>query len=158
MQQTKTSGLTLIEILIAMSLLAIMTGFVVSSLAGSFQITRASRKALDATASVQRVVEEIRGQWQTRALFDNSCATIDLTPDASPFLTLTATRLYLTSSATASTAAVATNITTTGCASFSAPAAGTTCPVSMQRVVIVASDNTDGNKILGNATLDVVCP
>ena len=156
MQQTRTSGLTLIEILIAMSLLAIMTGFVVSSLAGSFQITRASRKALDATASVQRVLEEIRGQWQARALFDNSCATIDLTPDASPFLTLTATRLHLTASATTVPLAVATDILTTGCGTFSAPS--TACPVSMQRVVIVASDNTDSNKVLANATVDVVCP
>lgn len=141
-----------------MSLLAIMTGFVVSSLAGSFQITRASRKALDATASVQRVIEEVRGQWRTRDLYNPFCATIDLTPDAAPFLTLTATNLSLTASAGTVTAATPQNLLVTGCAvaPFASPAPA--CTAAMRRVVVTAIDNTDGNKVLANATLDVVCP
>ena len=157
MEQTKTSGLTLIEILIAMSLLAIMTGFVVSSLAGSFQITRASRKALEATASVQRIVEEVRGQWQLRDRFNPFCAVVDLSPDASPFLTLTATSLNLTSSAGTVSGATPQNLVTTGC-SVAVVSPAPACSAAMRRVVVTAIDITDSNKVLANATLDVVCP
>lgn len=157
MERTKTSGLTLIEILIAMSLLAIMTGFVVSSLAGSFQITRASRKALEATASVQRIVEEVRGQWQLRDRYNPFCATVDLTPDASPFITLTATSLNLTARAGVVTAATPQNLVITGCA-VAAVSPAPACSAAMRRVVVTAIDNTDSNKVLANATLDVVCP
>ena len=140
-----------------MSLLAIMTGFVVSSLAGSFQITRASRKALEATASVQRIVEEVRGQWQLRDRFNLFCAVVDLTPDASPFLTLTATSLNLTSSAGTVTGATPQNLVTTGCA-VAAVSPAPACTAAMRRVVVTAIDSTDSNKVLANATLDVVCP
>lgn len=158
MQRIRSRGLTLIEILIALSLLGIMTGFVVSSLAGSFQITRASQRTLEATAAVQRVLEEVRGQWQNRTLYDSSCAVIDLSPAASTFLTLTATRLDLTSSASASTGATPMNITTAGCPT-APPTPGSTCPATqrMQRVVITALDNTDSNRTLASASLDIVC-
>lgn len=144
--------------MIALSLLGIMTGFVVSSLAGSFQISRASRKALEATASVQRVLEEIRGQWQARDLYNPFCAMVDLTPNASSFLTLTATSLSLTASAGVVTAATPQDLVVTGCVTppFASPAPA--CSQAMRRVVVTAVDNTDGNKVLANATLDVVCP
>jgi prepilin-type N-terminal cleavage/methylation domain-containing protein len=157
-QRTKDSGLTLIEILIALSLLAIMTGFVVSALAGSFQITRASRKALDANASVQRVIEEVRGRWQVRDLYNASCAIIDLTPDSATFLTLSATSLALTASAGTATGATPTNLAITGCAIPPYASPVPVCAAPMRRVVVTAVDNTDSNRVLASATLDVVCP
>ena len=158
MQRIRSRGLTLIEILIALSLLGIMTGFVVSSLAGSFQINRASQRTLEATAAVQRVLEEVRGQWQNRTLYDDSCAAVDLSPDASTFLTLTATRLNLTLSASASTGATPMDITTTGC-STAPPTSGDICLATkrMQRVLVTALDNTDSNRKLASASLDIVC-
>lgn len=157
MRHTKTVGLTLVEILIAMSLLAIMTGFVVSSLAGSFQITRASRKVLDATSSVQRVLEDVRGQWQMRDRYNPFCAIVDLTPDASPFLTLTATNLSLTASAGTVSGALPEDLITSSCVVTPASPAPA-CITAMRRVVVTAVDTTDSNKVLARAALDVVCP
>ena len=154
MQRTK--GLTLIEILIALMLLGVLVSFVVSSLAGSFQITRENRKSLDATTTAQRIIEDIRGQWSgagTKAVYNTACANVTLTPPNVSFMSLTATQTPLALDATPTgtpTAAV-----TVPCGALSV---SPTCTSPMKRVVVVATDTADTTRVLSRVTLDVVCP
>lgn len=145
-------GLTLIEILIALALLGILVSFVVSSLAGSFQITRENRKSLDATTTAQRVIEDIRGQWNgSRAVYNTGCATLTLQPPNATYMTLSAKSSTL--DATATTAGTAGDVTACGTLSTV-----TTCVSAMKRVVVTAVDSSNTTRILARVTLDVVCP
>lgn len=148
-----TKGLTLIEILIALALLGILVSFVVSALASSFQITRENRKSLDATTTAQRILEEIRGQWGDKTVYNTGCANVTLTPPNAGFMTLTATRTDLTLAAVGTGTPAA--AVTTPCATLSA---SSTCTSAMKRVIVVATDTADTTRVLSRVTLDVVCP
>lgn len=151
MQHSK--GLTLIEIIIALALLGILVSFVVSSLAGSFQVTRENRKSLDATTTTQRILEDVRGQWNSRATYNTGCANLVLTPANATFMTLSANQQELTAAAVAT--ATPSAALTTPCGALSAT---TTCVSPMKRVVVVAVDSTNTTRTLSRVTLDVVCP
>jgi prepilin-type N-terminal cleavage/methylation domain-containing protein len=152
----RTDGLTLIEILIALTMLAIMITFIVQSLAGSFQLTRDNRRALDASAATQRLLEDIRGQWQSRTLFNENCAVLTLNPANSTFMNITAQvgTLPLGNSTTVP-AVTYTNMTTSGCST--PPALTPACGTDMKRVVVTAT-STPGTTELSRVTLDVPCP
>ena len=151
-KQHSTLGLTLIEILIALALLGVLVSFVVSSLAGSFQITRENRKSLDATTTAQRIIEDIRGQWSgSRAIYNTGCATLTLQPANATYMTLSAKSSTL--DATATTAGTAADVNTCGTISTV-----TTCVSAMKRVVVTAVDSSNTARTLARVTLDVVCP
>jgi type II secretory pathway pseudopilin PulG len=85
----RIEGLTIIEVLIALSLLGVMTSLIVSSLTGSFALTRDSRRTLDATTNLQRIVEEIRGQWRQRGFYNAGCVkNVHLNPANAAFLSV----------------------------------------------------------------------
>ncbi len=152
----QTSGLTIIEILIALAILGVMVGFVASSLASSLQITRENRKSLDATSAVQRVVESVRGQWQSRGLYGAGCADLTLNEASSNFMSITAT--VATVDTTASTVGSPTALDIVSC---NTKRTTDTCAVltqPMKRVVVTAIDTESGTKVLSKVTLDVVCP
>lgn len=150
--QTKSTGLTLIEILIALAMLGVMVSFVVTSLVGSFQITRENRKSIDATTTAQRIIEDIRGQWSDRALFNTSCANVTLSPPNAGYLTLNANQQNLTKAAVLSGSAAP---LTTPCGAL---LAGATCNAPMKRVIVVATDTAAPTRTLARVTLDLVCP
>ena len=146
-------GLTLIEIIIALALLGILVSFVVSSLAGSFQVTRENRKSLDATTTTQRILENVRGQWDSRAVYNTGCANVVLTPTNANFMTLSANQQELTPAAVPTATPPA--ALTTPCGTLSAT---TACVSPMKRVVVVAVDSADATRTLSRVTLDIVCP
>lgn len=146
------AGLTLIEILIALALLGVMVSFVVSSLVGSFQITRENRKSIDATTTAQRIVEDIRGQWRDRATFNTGCAGVTLNSANTSYMAVTANQQNLTQAAVLSGTSSA---VTTPCGTLSA---GTTCSTPMKRIVVVATDSATPTRTLARVTLDVLCP
>jgi prepilin-type N-terminal cleavage/methylation domain-containing protein len=151
----QTKGLTLIEILIALVMLGVMVSFIASSLAGSFQLTRESRKTLDATANAQRIIEEIKGQWRAPALYDNACADLTLTPQTSSFMTTTITQQNYNVNATPVTATTPANVTI----SSTCPAtASATCASPIKRIFVTTTETGTPTKVLARATLDVDCP
>jgi prepilin-type N-terminal cleavage/methylation domain-containing protein len=154
-KKLETRGLTLIEILIALVMLGVLVSFIVSSLASSFQLNRESRKSLDATANAQRIIEEIRGQWETPALYDNACVNLTLTPETSSFMSTTITQKDYNVDATPVNASAPTNITVSAACSGTALAA---CSSPMKRVFVTSTDVAVPTKILARATLDVICP
>lgn len=145
----------MIEILVALAMLGILTAFIVSSLAGSFQITRDNRIALDATAATQRLVENIRGQWASRTLFNQGCAVITLNPAGSTFMTITAeyANLQLANSGSEPTLTY-TNVTTSAC---NTPGTLPACIADMRRVRVRAVTTATPVRELSQATLDVPC-
>lgn len=151
MQQSK--GLTLIEIIIALALLGILVSFVVSSLASSFQITRENRKSLDATTTTQRILEDVRGQWNNRAIYNTGCANLVLTSANATFMALSANQQELTSAAVPTTTPV--TALTTPCGTLSAT---TACVSPMKRIIVVALDSANTTRTLSRVTLDIVCP
>ena len=154
MRQTK--GLTIIEILIALAVLGIMVGFIASSLAGSLKITRENRKSLDATSAVQRVVEAVRGQWQSRGLYGAGCADLNLNQANSNFMAITAKVITLDSSA--ATSGSETDLDTVSC---NAKRTTDTCKIlaqPMKRVIVIAMDTENATRVLSRATLDIICP
>jgi prepilin-type N-terminal cleavage/methylation domain-containing protein len=161
----RTDGLTLIEILVSLTLLAIMVTFIVQSLAGSFQLTRDNRRALDASAATQRILEDVRGQWQSRTLFNERCATLTLNPAGSTFMTLTAQVAPhpspLQNTTTNPPTLIYTNLTTTGCSTPppppTPPATLPPCVALMQRIAVTAT-RTSPTAELSRVTLDIPCP
>jgi prepilin-type N-terminal cleavage/methylation domain-containing protein len=150
-QQTK--GLTIIEIMIALALLGIMVTFIASSLASSFQLTRENRRSLDATASIQRILEDIRGQWRDPIKFDTSCAEVVLNKSTTSFMTITANYndLDRLAEATTTLASVSTAITCGGTALVK-------CSVPMKRVTLLAVDSKNASREFARAALDINCP
>jgi prepilin-type N-terminal cleavage/methylation domain-containing protein len=150
-QQTK--GLTIIEIMIALALLGIMVTFIASSLASSFQLTRENRRSLDATANIQRILEDIRGQWRDPKKFDNTCAEVILNKATTSFMTITAKYNELDRLAEPKTPLASISIATT--------CGGTAlveCVVPMKRVTLLAVDSKNASREFARAALDINCP
>lgn len=152
----QTNGLTVIEVLIALALLGVMIGFVANSLASSFQITRENRKSLDATSAVQRVVESVRGQWQSRGLYGAGCADLTLNQAGSTFMSIAAT--VTTLAASAATISSATALDTVSCSTKLTSGTCTVLAQPMKRVVVTATDTENAGRELSKVTLDLVCP
>ncbi|NJK43656.1 MAG: hypothetical protein HC933_04715 [Pleurocapsa sp. SU_196_0] len=162
----RIDGLTIIEVLIALSLLGVMTSLIVSSLTGSFALTRDSRRTLDATTNLQRIVEEIRGQWRQRGFYNAGCAkNVNLNPTGAAFLSVSvesrALELSTTTNPTDSilpvTAQSAQNVPTSSCqptvAQNTAP-----CVSAVRRVRVVTLNPLENNRELAHIELDIVCP
>jgi type II secretory pathway pseudopilin PulG len=152
----KTTGLTVIEVLIALALLGVMVGFVANSLAGSFKITRENRKSLDATSAVQRVVESVRGQWQSRGLYGAGCAELTLNQANSSFMSIAATVTVLNAAATITGSEDP--LTTTGCTALLTTGTCTALAQPMKRLIVTATDAETAGRELSKVTLDLVCP
>lgn len=152
----KTKGLTVIEVLIALALLGVMVGFVANSLAGSFRITRENRKSLDATSAVQRVVESVRGQWQSRGLYGAGCTELALNQAGSSFMAITATVTQL--NAAAEITGSASSLKTTGCTALLTTGTCTDLAQPMKRVIVTATDTETAGRELSKVALDLVCP
>jgi len=71
-------GLTLIEVLIAMTVFAVLMMVVTQSLLPLFGLTRESRLQLDANQQAQEIIEAIRSAWLDVAQYEKTCAPIHL--------------------------------------------------------------------------------
>jgi len=72
------SGLTLIEVLIAIVIFLIMLAAVSQSLLPLFGLTRNTRAQLDANQRAQQVIEAIRNAWIDADRYKRTCAPIVL--------------------------------------------------------------------------------
>jgi type II secretory pathway pseudopilin PulG len=161
----RIEGLTIIEVLIALSLLGVMTSLIVSSLTGSFALTRDSRRTLDATTNLQRIVEEIRGQWRQRGFYNAGCVkNLHLNPANAAFLSVSVESRTLELSTTNPadsvlpvTAKTAQNVPTSSCQPSAAQNTAS-CVSAVRRVRVLASNPLENNRELARIELDIVCP
>jgi type II secretory pathway pseudopilin PulG len=162
----RTEGLTIIEVLIALSLLGVMTSLIVSSLTGSFALTRDSRRTLDATTGVQRILEEIRGQWRQRGFYNAGCVkNLNLNPTNAAYLSVSAESQQLelgtTTNPTVSvlpvTAQTSQVIGTSGCQPTAAQHTAT-CVSEIRRVRVITTNPLENNRELARVELDIACP
>jgi prepilin-type N-terminal cleavage/methylation domain-containing protein len=148
----RTKGLTVIEVLIALTLLGILVSAIVSPIISSFQLARTNRLSLDATSEAQRIIETIKGQWQSPSRYDANCAVISLTSNQT--VTLAAVNSDGSANATALT------FTSSGCTTSTSPGTSA-CPATqpaLKRVSVRVVDLNNTAKVLSTISFDVVCP
>jgi prepilin-type N-terminal cleavage/methylation domain-containing protein len=152
----KTDGLTLIELLIALTIFGILSSLVVSSLTGSFQLTRQSRVTLRATTHVQRAIEEVRGQWRVPHKYDHACVDVfELTPAPSEGIALRTRFIDLDSNANPRPGNQEKEVTNPRTCS---DRASDVCESAMKRLTVVAVDAKQPEQVLAQAVLDINCP
>ncbi|MBB6096911.1 prepilin-type N-terminal cleavage/methylation domain-containing protein [Deinobacterium chartae] len=69
----RQSGLTLVELLIALTLLALLVVSVTGTLVLAFRMNRASGIQIRDTSRVLAVAEQVRGQWRDARRYDAQC-------------------------------------------------------------------------------------
>jgi len=76
-QTRHSEGFTIIEVLVAVALFAIVVLVILAPLTGLFGLTQRSTQQVSATNAAQQVIEQIRGQWLDQVKYSKSC--VDLT-------------------------------------------------------------------------------
>lgn len=66
---------TIIEVLVATALFAIVVLVVLVPITGLFGLTKRSTTQVGATNQAQQWVEQIKGQWQNQTTYDQACVT-----------------------------------------------------------------------------------
>jgi prepilin-type N-terminal cleavage/methylation domain-containing protein len=144
----KPKGLTVIEILIAITILGALLVASSGALATMFNTSKNSRGAVSDITVARNLIETVRQQWSGtagRAAFDANCVRVTLPTGASIAMFSTATDGALGSALTASIISPAGN-----CATVTANAAGT-----VKRVIVTT---TRGSNETARLTLDLVRP
>lgn len=71
-----TEGFTLLEVLVAILLFSVIILVVTASLTGFFGLSTRTTQQVDTTTRAQALMEEIRGQWQTKTVYDVACVQL----------------------------------------------------------------------------------
>ena len=74
----REAGFTLLEVLVAIVLFAIVVVAILAPLTGLFGLSQRSSQQSKATTYAQQVMEQIRGQWLVQANYDQICVTSTL--------------------------------------------------------------------------------
>ncbi|MBZ9713171.1 hypothetical protein [Deinococcus multiflagellatus] len=127
MQRTETrGGITIVEVLVGVLLVSVIVMVVLTPLTGFFGLTQRSTQQVGATQTAQQVLETIRGDWLSLAMYDQRCTTATI-PSGT---TLTVTNLDL-------------NGAPTGTVTLNASCSGNTPdPAPVRRVQLVARSGT----------------
>jgi len=64
-RQNTTKGLSLVEVLVAMTLMTVLITVIATPLAGLFQYSKDSREVIEANANARSALETARASWQT---------------------------------------------------------------------------------------------
>ncbi len=72
---SRAQGFTLVEVLVAIALFAIVVLVVVVPLTGLFGLTKKSTTQVTATNLAQQWLEQVRGQWQNQDTYSRACVT-----------------------------------------------------------------------------------
>ena len=72
-ERQRGAGFTIVEVLVAIALFAIVVLVVVAPLTGLFGLTQKSTQQVGATNSAQQALERIRGQWLAQSNYDQGC-------------------------------------------------------------------------------------
>lgn len=70
-----TQGFTIVEVLVAIALFAIVVLVVVVPLTGLFGLTKKSTTQVSATNLAQQWLEQVKGQWQNQSTYTQACVT-----------------------------------------------------------------------------------
>lgn len=75
MQHTKRgeAGFTIIEVLVALTLFAVIILVVLTPLTGLFGLNQRTTGQVSATNLTQRAIEQVRGQWLRNVRYDKAC-------------------------------------------------------------------------------------
>jgi prepilin-type N-terminal cleavage/methylation domain-containing protein len=147
-----TKGLTLIEILIALVLLGFIVTAITQPIVSSFQIARTNRLSLDATSEAQRIIETIRGQWQSPSLYDSNCAVVTLGANK------TVTLRQLNSDGTVQAGTITFISSGCGAATTTGPNPCPNTQAPMKRVTVAVNDVSAPTRNLSTINFDIVCP
>lgn len=108
----RTRGLTLIEVLIAMSILSVIAAAIMAALPSLVTMNRASLDDVNVTVVAKTYLERVRDEWTTQAAFDagmlpavptppgRTCTASVTDPDAGAFTPAIRKRVTFTCSAT----------------------------------------------------------
>jgi prepilin-type N-terminal cleavage/methylation domain-containing protein len=69
----RLSGFTIIEVLVAIALFAIVVLVILVPITGLFGLTKKSTSQVSATNLAQQWVEQVKGQWQSGTAYDPAC-------------------------------------------------------------------------------------
>ncbi|MHA0043558.1 type IV pilus modification PilV family protein [Deinococcus sp. PEB2-63] len=133
-----TEAFTLVEILVAIGLLAVIMTAVTSLTLGSLGLNRKAQTQVAQTTVAQQLMESVRGAWSATANYDRVCAPITVPAG------YTITYIDLDSRATALTGSTAVAVRTNPSGSTINCAAQTvtaTIPV-MRQIVVTAQGST----------------
>ncbi len=72
---SRTQGFTIVEVLVAIALFAIVVLVVVVPLTGLFGLTKKSTTQVSATNLAQQWLEQVKGQWQNQSTYTQACIT-----------------------------------------------------------------------------------
>lgn len=73
----RAAGFTLVELLVALALFALLMAVMSSTLVGILGVNRGSQQRLASTSEVQQVMESIKASWSSEANYGNICAELD---------------------------------------------------------------------------------
>lgn len=73
MTPEREQGFTLVELLVAIALFGVLLAVLIPSITALLGINRSSERQLDSTTVAQRIVEDIKGAWQTPGRFYTGC-------------------------------------------------------------------------------------
>ncbi|MBZ9750384.1 hypothetical protein K7W42_05865 [Deinococcus sp. HMF7604] len=88
----RIQGITIVEVLVGVLLVSVIVMVVLTPLTGFFGLTRRSTQQVGATQAAQQILETVRGDWLSPAVYAQRCTTADLSGGN---LTLTVTNLDL---------------------------------------------------------------
>lgn len=71
-----TQGFTIIEVLVATALFAIVVLVVLVPITGLFGLTKKSTTQVSATNLAQKWLEEVKGQWQNPSSYNAACIAV----------------------------------------------------------------------------------
>jgi len=131
-----TQGFTIIEVLVAIVLLAIVVTAILIPLTGFFGVTRRSTQQVTATNLSQQTVEQIRGEWLNQGKYDQGCVTTAL-PSTVPTVSIQNEDVQGNAVGTAGTLTVSAS-----CGSGSLPAGPPLRKVTVTTVVSGQASNT----------------
>lgn len=141
-----TEGFTIIEVLIAVTLLSIIVLVVMASLTGSFRLSGNTTLQSVATNRAQATIEAVRGQWQSLTPYDAACMVYTLP---------TGTTISVQNE-TASGVVSGSAYTPTYATSCTSASATTFAP--MRRVTVTSTNTSGANSGQSVLTLEIARP
>jgi prepilin-type N-terminal cleavage/methylation domain-containing protein len=133
----RTEGLTIIELLVAMAILAILLGAIVQPITQTFQISGNTNRQLAATTHAQRIVERFKAANQSN--FDQDCIELQGSETSDQFFRTNASNDFSVSAQVTYLDAAA---STTGTpVTLSATCSGTPSTAPLKRLIVTVSQS-----------------
>lgn len=152
MMRQRTQGFTLIEVLVSVAVLAVLAAVLTATLTGALGLNRQAQQQLGTATQAQQLLEQVRGAWADRSLYERACAPVTIPSGYSvQFQSLDTRGNVLGTGAAAAPA----NIRTTNCAAqpvLNAP--GGSEPPRMRRLIVASQTGRQDTTL----TVDVLGP